>query len=334
MKRKILNLIKGSLIYFALLTYLLTFISFTYSTFLSFAFIYFTLLYIAFMYFALLYIAHRNQLITISLLLAVILIVFISSEILSDPFKVFRTMIGDRDFPLIFDPPSLKHPLGTNDFGNDNLTVLIHATKNSIILGFTVGAISVGFAVLFGAVGAYIGGVLDNIFQFITNIALVFPVIPFILLLSTMLNKRSITIVAIIIALFNWPWAARTIRAQVLSLKERDFIKVAKVTGMRNIKIAIVEVLPNLLSYIMLVFAIIVGIAITIEASISIIGLGQEEVLTLGMMLYWSTQFGHITGNFYYLWLPPGIILTFLLVLIYAVHSSMVEIFNPRLREK
>ncbi|MFX1298145.1 MAG: ABC transporter permease [Promethearchaeota archaeon] len=278
--------------------------------------------------------AHRQQLITVSLLLAIILIVFISSIIYSNPFKKYYTMIGDRELPLIFDPPSLKHLLGTNDFGNDNLVVLIHATRNSIILGFAVGGISVGIAVFIGVVGSYVGGILDEIFQFITNIALVFPIIPFILLLSTMLNQRSIIIIGIIIALFNWPWAARTIRAQVLSLKERNFIKVSKVTGMRNIKIAIFEILPNLFSYIMLVFVIIVGIAITVEAGISIIGLGQEEILTLGMMLYWSKEFGHVTGGFYNLWLPPGIVLTLFLVLIYTVHSSMVEIFNPRLREK
>ncbi|MFX1297914.1 MAG: ABC transporter permease, partial [Promethearchaeota archaeon] len=247
--------------------------------------------------------AHHQQLISVSILLAVILIIFISSIIYSHPFKKYYTLIGDRELPLIFDPPSLKHLLGTNDFGNDNLVVLIHATRNSIILGFAVGGICVGIAVFIGVVGSYVGGILDEIFQFITNITLVFPIIPFILLLSTMLNQRSITIVGIIIALFNWPWAARSIRAQVLSLKERNFIKVSKVTGMRNIKIAIFEILPNLFSYIMLVFVIIVGIAITIEAGISIIGLGQEEVLTLGMMLYWSKEFGHVTGGFYNLWL-------------------------------
>ncbi|MFX0092870.1 MAG: ABC transporter permease, partial [Candidatus Hodarchaeota archaeon] len=247
---------------------------------------------------------------------------------------VYKTIINGKELPYIFGDPSLIHPLGTNDFGNDTLIVLIHATKNSILLGFIVAAFCVCIAVFMGVVGSFKGGILDELFQLVTNIALVFPVIPSILLLSTMLNQRSMFIVATIIALVSWPWAARAIRAQVLTLKEREYVRLAKVTGMSDTKIAIMEIVPNIFSYVMLVFAIDVGIAITFEAAISMVGLGQETDLTLGRMLYWSKEFGHVTGGFYHLWLPPGIVLTLFIILIYMLHSSMTQVFNPRLREK
>lgn len=279
-------------------------------------------------------IAHKKLTITLVIFISIIAAIFISLLFFSEPDKVYYTIINGVERRMIFAPPSLEHPLGTNDYGNDQLSVLLHATATSIIMGFFVALISVSIAIVLGVVGAYKGGIVDNIFQLITNIALVFPVIPLILLLSTMLNERSLLIVSLIIAFISWPWAARSIRAQVLSLKERDFVKVAKVTGISETNIAIREIIPNMLSYIFLTFTIIIGIAISVEAGISLVGLGQDTDITLGRLLYWSKEYGHITGGFYNLWLPPGIVLTVFIGLIFVVQSSMTQVFNPRLREK
>jgi len=132
----------------------------------------------------------------------------------------------------------------------------------------------------------------------------------------------------------SWPWAARSIRAQTLSLKERDFVKVAKVTGTGKARIAISEVLPNMFSYIMLVFTILIGLTIVTETGISMVGLGQTEAITLGSMLRDNIYQGDIIGDRPALWLPPGILLTSFIVLIYIMQSSMISFFNPKLREK
>lgn len=298
--------------------------------------------------------AYRKQIIVISILITTILTIFILAAISPHPLTIYYKYVFDyskidsisnlEDLSDFFNnyikvpddrsPSSMDHLLGTNDYGYDQLVLLIHGLKNSILFGFFVGSICVAIAIFMGVIGPYIGGTVDEIFSLITNISLAFPVIPFILLLNTMIEVRSMMIVAIVIALFNWPWAARSIRSEVLSLKERNFVKLAKVTGENKLKIAFLEVMPNLFSYIFLVFIIIIGIAIITEAAISMIGLGQQEIVTLGVMLHWSQQFGHVVRNLYNLWVPPGLILTIFIVLIYIVHSSMVQVFNPKLREK
>lgn len=266
------------------------------------------------------------------------MIIFIASVIYSDPDKVYleEILIGGelRLLPRIYGAPSLRFPLGTDQKGRDNLVVLIHGARNSFVLGFFAAILCTLIAILMGAVGTFKGGILDELFGLITNIFLVFPQIPFLLLLASMVEQRSMFVVAIIIVLFSWPWAARSIRAQVLSLKERAFVNVSKITGERGIKIAILEILPNMFSYIMLVFAIMMSIAIGIEASISMIGLGQTTDITLGKMLYDSVQDSHVLNGYIHLWAPPGIVLIIFIVLFYSMHSSMVEIFNPRLRKK
>jgi len=276
----------------------------------------------------------RRQFIVISILFSTIIVILILSAIMPHPLTVYYKYIGTIRVPDDRSPPSWDHLLGTNDYGYDQLIVLIHAMKNSILFGFSVGSACVAMAIFMGVIGPYIGGVVDSTCSFITNIALAFPVIPFILLLNTMIKVRSMMVVAIVIALFNWPWAARAIRSQVLSLKERNFVKLAKVTGEGKLRIAFFEIFPNLFSYIFLVFIIIIGVAIIIEAGIAMIGLGQQEIVTLGVMLYWSQTFGHVIRNFYYLWVPPGLVLTIFIVMLYLVHSSMSQIFNPKLREK
>lgn len=278
--------------------------------------------------------AYRSQVIILSILLTTILVIFILAAISPDPLTIYYKYVGSIKTPDTRSPPSLDHWLGTTVYGYDQLVVLIHSIRNSILFGFFVGSICVAIAILMGVIGPYIGGIIDDFFSLITNISLAFPVIPFILLLNTMIEQRSIQVVGIIIALFNWPWAARAIRSEVLSLKERNFVKLAKVTGENKFKIAFFEIVPNLFSYIFLVFIIITGAAIIIEAGIAMIGLGQQEIVTLGMMLYWSQSFGDVIRNFYFLWVPPGLALTIFIVMIYLVHSSLSQIFNPKLREK
>ncbi|MFX0136711.1 MAG: ABC transporter permease [Candidatus Hodarchaeota archaeon] len=282
---------------------------------------------------------YRSQIIILSVLLTTILVILILAVITPDPLTVYYKLeynpyLGWVTVPDDRSPPSWDHLLGTNDYGYDQLTVLIHSLKNSILFGLFVGSICVAIAVFVGVIGPYIGGIVDEIFSLITNISLAFPVVPFILLLNTMIEERSIMVVAIIIALFNWPWAARAIRSEVLSLKERNFVKLAKVTGENKLKIAFFEIVPNLFSYIFLVFIIIIGAAIIIEAGIAMIGLGQQEIVTLGMMLYWSQVFGHVIRSYYFLWIPPGLALTLFIIMIYVVHSSLSQVFNPKLREK
>jgi len=277
----------------------------------------------------LLWTRYRNQLIMLILFVIISIIFIVISYI--PPFNDI-----DRYYFVLERvrlPPSLTFPMGTNRYGQDNLNLLLRGFSNSIVFSFITALLCTGIAVIFGVIGPYIGGIVDYISQFITNIALVFPVIPFILLLSALTQERSIYQMIFIIALFYWPWAARSMRAQVLTIKERDYIKISKMSGIGSTRIAITEVLPGVLSYLFLTFVISVAIAIATEAGIAMLGFGQNDFLTLGYLLDEVLTQGYIITGKYYIWIPPGLVLTLFLLLIYALHGSVSSLFNPKTRE-
>jgi peptide/nickel transport system permease protein len=207
--------------------------------------------------------------------------------------------------------------------------------RNSLMVGLLAGGLGTLIAILLGALGAYKGGLPDDISNFVTNIAIVFPVLPLLIILASITSQRSLFLVGMLIALTSWPWASRCIRSQVLTLKEREFVNLARLSGMKDRRIVIEEVLPNMLAYIVMVFVLLAGGAILAEAGISMIGLGPTNTVTLGQMLYWAMQLPPIGASWWEAWwwfIPPGIVLAVFLSAIFVMHAGMDEVFNPRLR--
>ncbi|MFW9905440.1 MAG: ABC transporter permease [Candidatus Thorarchaeota archaeon] len=264
-------------------------------------------------------------------------------EYCSDPINRERDFSRCKQRIRRFEGPSLEHPLGLDDQGRDVLARLSWGTRHSLEIGIVASIIITGFAIFFGAVGAYVGGVVDDFMQFIVNIFIILPVVPVLLLISYFTKDPGFQfiieghiLIAVIIAFVNWAWAARSIRSQVLSLKERNFVNMARVSGMNNISISLTEILPNMFSYIMLVFAMSLGISIGSEAALSVLGIGVDITFpTLGTLLYWARVLLSATtyNIMYHVFLPPGILITVLFVSIYIVQSEMDEVFNPRLRK-
>lgn len=267
-----------------------------------------------------------------------------------------------------YEGPSLQHLLGLDENGRDELSRLAWGTRHSLEIGIVASIIITFLAIMFGAIGGYSGGLIDDISQFIVNLFIVIPVIPILIFISYLTQQSGIVfklplfdtpsvsliiftipamnfidfslkghlLIAIIIAITNWGWAARSIRSQVLSLKERNFINMAKVSGMSRISISLNEILPNMFSYISLVFAISLGISIASEAGLSVLGIGVPiNFPTLGTLLFWARTLLTPTNYKYtlHVFLPPGIIITVFFVLLYVIQSEMDEIFNPRLRK-
>jgi peptide/nickel transport system permease protein len=258
---------------------------------------------------------------------AIILFGIVGPMVTRDPNKMDYTSMGQ--------PPSNEHLLGTTIFGQDIFAQLCTGIRNSLIVGGLAGALGTFIAILFGALGAYKGGLADTISSFVTSIVIVFPVLPLLIILSAVLSQRSLFLVAALIALTMWPWAARSIRSQVLSLKEREFVNLARMSGMKDTTMVITEVLPNMLAYIMMVFVLLVGGGILAEASISMIGLGAPGAVTLGQMLWWAINQTKY-ANWWTMWwwfVPPGFILTVFLSAVFVMHAGMEELFNPRLRK-
>lgn len=274
------------------------------------------------------------------IVMIIALIGIIGPFVTPDPLE-FR--YEERGLP----PLSRGHLLGTTaPWGQDVFAQLCHGIRNSLFVGILGGGLGTLIAVLVGALGPYKGGLADDISNFITNIMLVFPVYPVLLILSAIapsendvlffiLRGRSIQLVALLIALTSWPWAARTIRSQVLSLKEREFVNLARISGMRGREIVLKEVLPNMMAYVTMVFVLLAGGAMLAETGISLLGVGPlpQKYVTLGSMIYNCMNNSVASWREIWWWyVPPGVVLTLLLSAVFIMHSGMDEVFNPRLR--
>jgi peptide/nickel transport system permease protein len=269
----------------------------------------------------------RKFLIGTAIVLAIILFGIIGPALTRDPLAYSSHFV---------EPPSSQFLLGTGNFGEDVLAQLCTGTRISLMIGAIAGSLAMLIAVLVGGIGPYKGGLVDEIANAFTNAVMVFPMLPLLILLAAILEERSMFLLAALIGLTSWPWAARCIRSQVLTLKERGFIDVARMSGMKDRKIVVAEIMPNMLAYIIIVFVVSLSIAVLTEAGLSMIGLGPDPStnVTLGSMLYWvmnGTQLP-LPWDLWWGFIPPGLILTIFLVAVFIMHNGMDEVFNPRLR--
>lgn len=233
----------------------------------------------------------------------------------------------------IYEPPSSQFLLGTDMAGRDVFAQLCNGIRDSLMVGFIAGFSAVGIAILIGAVLVYEGGVLDEGANVITNVFLVIPQLPILIFVAALLGKRSLLMVAILIALFNWPWMARSIRSQILSLKERKFVDLSQISGKNNFTIVIKELLPNMLAYIFLVLIIGISSAVVIESGISVIGLGPTEGFTLGKMLDLVIRHEAVQQGKWWYFIPPGLILVIFTGSLIMITAVIDNVLNPRTRE-
>jgi peptide/nickel transport system permease protein len=266
-----------------------------------------------------------------AIVLAVVLFGIIGPAVSRDPFELNPSRAAE--------PPSSQFILGTGDLGEDIFAQLCIGARNSLLIGAIAGGFATLVAVLVGGIGPYKGGLIDETSNAFTNVVMVFPMLPLLIILVALIGggKASMFLVAALIGLTSWPWAARSIRSQVLTLKEREFINVARTSGMKDRKIVITEIMPNMLAYIIVVFVVSLSIAVLTEAGLSMIGLGPDpsSSVTLGTMLDFigtgSTQVA-LPWNYWWAFIPPGLVLTLFLIGVFIMHSGMDEVFNPRLR--
>jgi peptide/nickel transport system permease protein len=269
----------------------------------------------------------RKFIIGAAVVLAIVLFGIIGSLLTRNPLEYSFRFV---------EPPSSDFLLGTGNFGEDVFAQLCTGTRNSLMIGAIAGSFATLIAIVVGGIAPFKGGVTDEVSNAFTNIVMVFPLLPLLILIASILRGGSMFLVATLIGVTSWPWAARCIRSQVLSLKERGFIDVARMSGMNDRKIVVREILPNMLAYVIVVFVVSLSIAVLTEAGLSMIGLGPDlsSNVTLGTMLYWVINNTHVSmpWNLWWMFVPPGLILTIFLVAVFVVHAGMDEVFNPRLR--
>jgi peptide/nickel transport system permease protein len=252
---------------------------------------------------------------------------------------VFGPLIDTTD-PLAQDGLPMLHPtldpgnwFGTTYFGEDVFAQFANGLRASFFVGLLGGGLAALIGMVVGFVAGYRGGWIDEVLNMITNVFLVIPTLAVLLVITSYLKARGVMFEAIFIGATSWPWAARAIRAQTFSLRSRDFIDLAKLSGRRGWKIIATEIAPNMSSYLFLTFILLFGGAILIAASLDFIGLGPTGGMSLGLMMYNAVTWAALQLGVWWWFIPPGIGIMATVGALYVMNVGLDEIFNPKLRE-
>lgn len=228
-------------------------------------------------------------------------------------------------------PPSLKYLLGTTGQGNDVFAQLVWGTRNSLAVGFLTGALVAFLGVTAGLTTAFFGGIVDNLGTLITNIFLVIPGLPLLVVMAAFLPRSTLSII-FVLAIAGWAASARVIRAQALSIVKRDYVAAATVIGERNFRIVIAEVLPNLSSLIASVFFGAIGYGIGAVAALQFLGLGALTTVSWGTILYWAQSNSALLQGTWWQFVPAGLCLAGACAAVSMLNFAIDEVTNPRLR--
>ena len=230
-------------------------------------------------------------------------------------------------------PPSEKFPLGTTSGGRDVLAVLIVGTPQTLKMGVLAGIVGVTLGTSLGLIAGYYGGRVDMVISTATDTMLTIPPLAILLVVAASVRTMSVENMAIIIALLSWMFPARTIRAQVLSLREQPYVHMARLAGLSDIRIIFEEIMPNILPLAAASFVGATSGAVLAGIGLEVLGLGPQRVPTLGMTIYWAQLYSALIRGLWWWWLPPIMVLIVLFVGLFLVSAAMDEFVNPRLRK-
>ena len=247
-------------------------------------------------------------------------------------------VVQPSDYVNINQVPSVRVlPLGTDNFGRDVLTELIAATGVSLRIGFVAGIIATLIGLVLGLLAGYVGGVLDDIIMFITNLFTVIPTFVLLILISFSIGQeqRGAFTIAVVIGFTSWVWTARAVRAQVISLRNRDHVNLSKLSGHSISHIILTDILPYIASYVVMALILQISSGILAEAGLSILGLGPRttEVPTLGLMMNWAMIYqAQILGK-WWAYFPVIVVIALIAFSLNLMNTGLDQVFNPALRD-
>lgn len=228
-------------------------------------------------------------------------------------------------------------PFGTDNFGRDVLTELVAATGVSLRIGFVAGIIATLIGLTLGLLAGYLGGMVDDAIMFVTNLFTVIPSFVLLILISYSLGQeqRGAFTVATVIGLTSWVWTARAVRAQVVSLRNRDHVNLSKLSGHSIVHIIVADILPYIASYVVMALILQISSGILAEAGLSILGLGPKttDVPTLGLMMNWAMIYqAHIQGR-WWAYFPVLVTIALITFSMNLMNTALDQVFNPALRD-
>ncbi len=242
------------------------------------------------------------------------------------------------DDPLAYVGPPNEGPsgefwFGTTTFGQDVLAQFLHGLRSTFLVGTVAALIAGALGMLIGFTAGYRGGMVDEVLNMITNVVLVLPVLAVLMIIAAYLQVRDVGVQAVIIGLFSWPWVARAVRAQTLTLRAREFVDLARLSGAPVRRIIFREIAPNMASYLFMVFILLFGGSVLFAATLDFIGLGPTDSMSLGLMLNHAKQWSAMNLGMWWWFIPPGLGITAIVGALYIMNVGLDEVFNPKLRE-
>lgn len=258
---------------------------------------------------------------------SVLLILFIGVSILAPIIAPYNPLIIGSDYLL---PPDMKYVMGTDEFGRNVFHIVLYGIRTSLFIGILAALSCVSTGILIGALAGYFGGILDNILMRLTDYFLIIPKVFLAILLVALIGPTMWNVI-LVVAIVSWPNTARLVRAAFLSLKECDFVMAAKALGFSNFKIMFREIMPNVMPIIIVNGTLEIAYAITLEAGLSFLGLGDPSIPSLGYLLFKAQRF---LRNAWWMSVFPGTVIFAIVMSINFIGDGLNDALNPRLRER
>lgn len=234
--------------------------------------------------------------------------------------------------PFWSDGGTLAHPLGTENSGRDVLALLLVGSPITLQIGLVVGVTSMLIGIVFGFAAGYLGGQIDAVIRTVSDTALTIPSLAILIVISSYIREMNVSTMALVVALFAWAGPTRVIRAQVLSMREQGYVRMARLTALSTPTIMFKEMLPNLLPYLAAAFIGSTSGGILAAVGLEALGLGPQRVPTLGMTISNAIQGSAILRGMWWWWGLPTVILMIIFIGLFLVAIGLDEVANPRLR--
>lgn len=228
--------------------------------------------------------------------------------------------------------PSWEHLLGTDGLGRDMFAVMAFGIPNTFKIGFLAGSVGVLIGTIMGLFAGYYRGYADMIFSSFADVMLVIPSLAILITVSAYVRVVTVELMALIVGLLAWPLPARVIRAQTLSLRERLFVEVARLSGQNDFEIIIFQILPNLTAYLAATFVGAVSSGILASVGLEVLGLGPQNVPTIGRTLYYAFNYSALFKGMWWWWGPPIVTLGAIFTGLFQMSVSLDKFANPRLK--
>jgi peptide/nickel transport system permease protein len=264
---------------------------------------------------------------------AILLSAFILAAIIGPLLSPYDPSFQNPSPGLSLHPPDAAHLLGTTQSGQDVFSQLLMGIRLTLELAFAVGVVATALSVIVGVAAAFLGGLWDEVLSLATNVFLVIPALPLLIILLGYLPQKGQTATILVLSGLGWPWGARVIRAQTLGIRGRDFIAASRETGERTWRILAFEIVPNEVSLIAASFVNTVLYAIGASVALAFLGLADLTSWSLGTMLYWAQSQQALQVGAWWWFLPPGLAVALMGTALVLLNSGIDELGNPRLRD-